>query len=273
MKFIVILFLLAGAAFAQMPASDTPAAPASPAVSNQNQDPNARKARELLDQCIQALGGDAWLNVQDMQEEGRTYSYYQGQPNSLGTVFWLFWKWPDKERVELTKQRDVVYINVGDKGYEVTYKGTAMEEPQALTEYLRRKKHSLEAVLRQWLKEPNVALFYDGPAVAEQKPADSVTLMNGDDAVTLFLNADTHLPIKKTFIWRDKERYKNEEAEIFDAWRPEQGIQTPHSVIRAHNGDYSNQRFITSVKYNQGLADSMFQASITYDPEAAKGKK
>ncbi len=273
MKFLVILLLLAGAAVAQAPAPAVSASSTSSGISNQNQDPNVRKARDLLNQCIQALGGDAWLNVQDMQEEGRTYSYYQGQPNSLGTEFWLFWKWPDKERVELTKQRDVVYINVGDKGYEVTYKGTAMEEPQSLTEYLRRRKHSLEVVLRQWLKEPNIALFYDGPAVAEQKPAESVTIMNGDDAVTLFLDADTHLPIKKTFTWRDKERYKNEEAEIFDAWRPEQGIQTPHSIIRARNGDYTNQRFITSAKYNQSLADSMFQASITYDPMQGKRKK
>ena len=34
-------------------------------------------------------------------------------------------QYPDKERRELTKQRDVIYIYDGDKGYEKTFKGTA----------------------------------------------------------------------------------------------------------------------------------------------------
>ena len=50
-----------------------------------------------------------------------------------GTLFWSFWKAPDKERVELTKQRDVIYIHTGDKGYEVTYKGTRAEAEESLT--------------------------------------------------------------------------------------------------------------------------------------------
>jgi hypothetical protein len=37
---------------------------------------------------------------------------------------------------------------------------------------------------------------------------------------------------------------------------------TPFSVTRYYNGDMSNQRFLTSVSYNKGLSDSLF------DPEA-----
>ena len=33
---------------------------------------------------IHALGGDAYLNVRDMQVEGRTYGFYHGQPNGQG---------------------------------------------------------------------------------------------------------------------------------------------------------------------------------------------
>ena len=106
-----------------------------------------------------------------------------------------------------------MYINVGEKGYEVTYKGTAAQEPVPLADFNRRHRHSLEVVLRQWLNQPGAALFYDGPAVAEQKPADSVTILTADnDSVTLFLDNHTHLPIKKTFEWRDPaDRLKNVE--------------------------------------------------------------
>src|SRR5581483_1091516 len=71
------------------------------------QDANAQKAAELLKQCIAALGGQAYLTLQDMEQQGRTYSFYHGEPNSVGAPFWRFWKWPDKERVEFTKRRDV----------------------------------------------------------------------------------------------------------------------------------------------------------------------
>lgn len=267
----LIVAVAATAAFAQAPESSASSA-TSPAQAPQ--DENARRARSLLDQAIQALGGDAWLNIQDMQQEGRTYSFYHGQPSSLGTPFWRFWKFPDKDRIELTKQRDVVYINNGDNGYEVTYKGTAAQEPETLSDYQRRHRHSLEVVLRQWLKETGTALFYDGPAIAEQRHTDSVTIMTANnDSVTLFLDSNTHLPIKKIFEWRDQDRYKNEEGEIFDNYRLEQGVMTPHSILRLHNGDITNQRFITSVRYNVGLADTMFQASISYDPYKRSGPR
>jgi hypothetical protein len=264
MKACLLSLMLALCAAAQSAPSTQSALP---------QDNSARKARVLIDQCIQALGGQAWLNVQDMEQQGRTYGFYHGQPNSLGTPFWRFWKYPDKDRIELTKQRDVVYVHNGEKGYEITYKGTAFEEADATADFVRRQRHSLEVVLRQWLSQPGTALFYDGPAVAEQRQASSVTIVNSEnDSVTLFLDINTHLPIKKTFIWRDQDRYRNEESEVYDNWRPEQGVMTAHSTLRVKNGDITNQRFLTTVKYNQGLSDSLFQASITYDPKATRKK-
>jgi hypothetical protein len=278
MKSVIVAMLLVVCAHAgTTPPPQSSASSAAPAASpaQPQQDANARKARSLLEECIQAMGGQAWLNLQDMEQEGRSYAYSHGQPNSLGTLFWRFWKYPDRERIELTKQRDVVFINVGENGYEITYKGTAAQEPDQLADYNRRHRHSLEVVLRQWLNQPGAALFYDGPAVAEQKPADSVTILTADnDSVTVFLDNHTHLPIKKTFEWRDPaDRLKNIEGEIFDNWRLEQGIMTPHSLLRTHNGDTTNQRFITSVRYNVGIPDSMFQASITYDPNRAPTKR
>ncbi len=235
---------------------------------------NARKARALLDQAIQALGGQTYLNFRDMTQQGRTYSFYHGQPNSAGILFWRFYKYPDKERVELTKQRDVVYILNDDKGYEVTYKGTASEDPKVLTDGLRRRAHSLEWVLRKWLSDPSVALFYDGPAVAAEKPAEQITIMRKDDSVTLYLDANDHLPLKKSYSWRDPtDKLRNTEDEVYDNYRPSGGIQTPFSITRFLNGDMTNQRFLNSVSFNTGLSDSMFQASITYEPGKAPFKK
>ena len=139
---VTVLFVVcAVAAAAQaVPQSSAPSASSATSSPQSSQDANARQARSLLEECIQALGGQAWLNLQEMEQQGRAYAYSHGQPNSLGTLFWRFWKYPYKERIELTKQRDVVFINVGENGYEITYKGTAAMEPDQLADYNRRQE-------------------------------------------------------------------------------------------------------------------------------------
>ena len=79
----------------QNASSATPPGPALPVDVE-----NARKAKALLDQAIQALGGQAYLNVRDMQQAGRTYSFHHGRPTSNGIQFWRFTQYPDKDRFE-----------------------------------------------------------------------------------------------------------------------------------------------------------------------------
>ena len=172
--------------------SPAPAASPAPSSSPSQSIPaadleNARKARSLIDQAIAALGGQAYLSIHDMEQEGRTYSFYHGRPTSNGVLFWRFVEYPDKERVELTKERDVAVIYAGDKGYEVTFKGPHPIEKKDLDDYLRRRKFSMETMLRSWINDPGVALFYDGNALAGNMPAQQITLINSrDEAVDLF---------------------------------------------------------------------------------------
>lgn len=283
MRHWILTLVLAACARAQTTPAEQTMAP--PSANKQAPQPsgapgsldqeNARKAKALLDHMIRALGGSAYLNIQDISQQGRAYSFFHGQPNSVGTLFWRFYKYPDKDRIELTKQRDVVYIYSGDKGYEITYKGTSAEDHDALQEYLRRRAHSLDWVIRQWLVQPGIALFYEGSTVAGDKPADQVTILTANnDSVTLYLDTETHLPIKKTYSWRDpKDKLRNTEDETYDNYRSVEGIMTPFSVTRYLNGDMSNQRFLHEVSYNRGLNDALFAASITYDPSKLPNRK
>jgi hypothetical protein len=259
--------------------SPTPSQGASPQRASSQSIPvdqeNARKAKALLDQMIQALGGEAYLNLQDISQEGRTYGFHLGEPNGVGTLFWRFYKYPDKDRIELTKKRDVIELFTGDQGFEITYKGTRADDAKEVADYLRRREFSLDWVLRKWLSEPGVALFYEGATVADQKDAQQVTIMNArNQAVTIYINSNTHLPVKKTYSWRDPtDKQRNVESEVYDNYRLVQGIMTPFDVARYYNGDMSNQRFLNSVTYNQGLNDSMFEASVTYDPNKPAPRK
>src|SRR5260370_38881426 len=66
---------------------------------------NVGKAKALLDKAIHALGGEAYLAVRDLQQEGRTYSFHHGRPTSNGVQFWRFGEFPAKERIAITNQR------------------------------------------------------------------------------------------------------------------------------------------------------------------------
>jgi hypothetical protein len=261
--FVIVIFL-ASLSFGQTNAS----APAASTQSIPVDQENARKAKALLNQMIDALGGNAYLNVEDISQEGRSYGFHLGQSEGVGTLFWRFYKFPDKDRVELTKKRDVAYVYRGDQGFEITYKGTRADDPKAVSDYLRRREYSLDWVIRKWLLQPGIALFYEGHTIAAQKDAEKVTIMDSNNrSVTLCIDSNTHLPVKKTYSWRDPtDKERNVEDEVYDNYRPVQGIMTPFSITRFYNGDMSNQRFMNSVSYNKGLPDSMFAADVTYDP-------
>jgi hypothetical protein len=259
MKLLLPILLLATTTVAQT----TSAAPAIP-IDQQN----AAKARAVIDQAIEALGGNAYLNITDMTQEGRSYNFHHGEPSGAGGLFWRFFRFPDKERIELTKKRDIIYVYRGDEGFEITYKGTRYDEPKAVSDFIRRRKYSLEWVLRKWLNEPGMALFYDGPAVAAQKDTVQVTLVNArNESVDLYFDASSHLPVKKSFSWRDPtDNERNIEEDIYDNYRPVEGVMTPFSVTHFYNGDMASQRFLNGAHYNTGVNDAMFNVGVTYDP-------
>jgi hypothetical protein len=299
MKFILTILLLLSWASAQTspapppavihsgaaPAKATPPTKTTPAKTTE--DEGSRKARALVDQAIEALGGQAYTSYTTRSEEGRSYSLYHGQTRGSGVLYRRFYRFADKDRVEVALERgigvydlipfpipvpegkankktDVALIHNGDKGYEVSYKGTETEETKSTEDYNRRRARSMEWVLRKWIHEPGVAFFYDGAALAASNMAEQVTITNArDESVTLFLDSTTHLPIKKTFSWRDiTDRYSNVEEEVYDNYKPVQGIMTPYTLTRFYNGDMVSERFLSKVKYNDDFAESLFEVSV-----------
>jgi hypothetical protein len=251
-------------------------APAEAKTSAPTEDKSTRKAKEIVAQGIQALGGDAYLNIRDREQRGRGSTLHHGQQTGTTVLFWMFSEFPDKERIELTEQRDVSYLYVGNKGYEITYRGPHPVEDKDLVDYMRQKHYSLDTVLRTWVKDPAVLFLYEGNALAAQHEAYQITLINSkDESVTLYFDVNTHLPIKKTFTWRDPvDKQKNLEEEIYDNYRfVTGGVMAPFNVTRYFNGDMSRQRFFFEVTINQGLDQAMFDPNSGYNPNKPVKKK
>jgi len=278
---VLVCVIAAHAAHASQSSGSPPALPPStnpttiPATDKEAQE-NANRARTIISQGIEALGGQAYLTIRDRELQGRTYGFHSGRSTDSGLVFWSFSEFPDKERVELTKERDIAELFIGDKGYEITYKGPHPIEKKDLEDYRRRRRFSLDTVLRTWVNDPSVVLLFEGNAIAAQHATFRVTLINSqDESVTLYFDTDTHLPIKKSFEWRDPvDRQKNLEEEIYENYRSVSGIMAAYNVSRYFNGDMSNQRFLNSVTINQGLDPAMFDPNSGYNPnKPVKNKK
>src|ERR1035441_6354909 len=65
---------------------------------------NAAQARAALDAMVRALGGQLWLNINNMERHGHIAAFYQGNPDPGTTEYFEFHQWPDHDRIEYTKQ-------------------------------------------------------------------------------------------------------------------------------------------------------------------------
>jgi hypothetical protein len=234
---------------------------------------NEKKGRATLAAMVQALGGDRWLNLKDASFSGRTSGFYQGKPTGAINDYFLFRRFPDQERVELGKKRDVVDFFLKNEGWEVTYRGKKALPQDIVDEYIRRRDHSVETAIRVWLKDPQTIVIFDKQSLVERHLADQVTLISpSNDSITIEMDAQTHLPLRRTFQWRDPlYKDKNTEAEEYDDYHVMNGIPTAFTMTRFHNGDMTSQRYLypDRTAYNTNLPDSLFDVDAT----AAKIKK
>jgi hypothetical protein len=256
--------------------SAAPAAVTSPPSVSASPDANGSdpQAVALMKQMIAALGGAKWLALTNRLSVGRTSGFYQGKPTGELGDFRELRLIPTSrsdaglERTEFTKQHDVVTILLPTEEWEITYKGKRLVPPEEYLATFRRRDHSLDMAVRVWWHEPGTVLFFGGQKMEERHLVDKVTLLDKDnDNIELQLDADTHLPLRVAFTWRDP-LYKdqNEEAEEFADYHAVDGIPTPLNESFYHNGDMTAERYLTHVSYDVPVAPDAF------DVDAAVGK-
>ena len=258
-KLVALLFLvLAGAGSAQ-------------AQVDSSSDANQKKARDLLNAMVQAMGGQRWLSLQNSYYYGRVSGFYQGKPTGAIEDYFQ-WRTPGgQERVEVGKKHDDVVIYTGDQCWEATYQGKKALPKDICDDYLRRRDHSIDLAVREWLKDPKTILIYEGQTLSERHLTDQVTLIAAsNESVTIQMDSETHLPRSRTFQYRDPVYHdKNEEREEYDSYQTFDGLPTPLSITRFKNGDMTSQRFLYKAAYNVPLPPDAFNI----DAAMAKVKK
>lgn len=221
------------------------------------------RARATIAATIQALGGDAWLHLRTMRIEGRRAAFFQGAATGAGSDVTITTELPDKERIDFGKG-SVVRIFDGRAAWEITYKGKKNLAAAKAQDFSRWHEHSLGAVLGAWFRDPGTLVIDAGPSEVDRHLAEKITLIDtADDAVTLEVDAENHLPLRLSFEWRDPRFHdENSDSVEYDNYQEIDGIATPFTVTRVHNGETVREMFVRRVGYNVALPKDFFDADV-----------
>jgi len=221
---------------------------------------SAAKARQVIDESIQAFGGDAYLHIKDVTCTGRLGSFdHSGETTGFGK-FIDYEQPPDKERQENLPKRNIISVFNGDKGWDLD-RGGVSEAPQSdLADFKEDTQKDLYNILTRRIHEKDIVIRYGGTDVVDLKEAQWVEIVDNDDRTIRIAFADnTHLPIRKTVETRNpRTRFKTTEVEYYSNYHPLDGIQTAFQITRERNGNKVYQVFFDTCKYNTSLADAMF---------------
>ena len=236
---------------------------------------SAAKARQILAEAIQALGGDAYLNVRDVTCTGRLGQFdHSGELTGFGH-FIDYQQPPLKERQENLPKRNIISVYNGDQGWELDRGGVADAPRADMEDFKEGVKRDIDNILRHRIHEAGMTLRYGGSDTVDLRQAKWVELVDSDNQTIRIAFADsTHLPIREVAETRNpKTQMKSEEIDYFANYHAAGGVQTALQLTRERNGIKLFQAFFDKCEYNTGLSDALFTKESLDERWAKVGKK
>jgi hypothetical protein len=236
---------------------------------------SAAKAKAILQQAIDALGGPVYLNVHDVTCEGRLSQFgHSGELNGFGH-FVDYAQPPLKDRTENLPKRNIISVFNGDKGWELDRGGVSEATITDLATFQEDTKKDIDNILRHRIHEQGMIFRYGGLDVVDYQESDWVELVDSDNRTfRIAIARTTHLPVRKVVDTRNANtRMRNEEIEYYSNYHPINGIQTPYQITRERNGIKVYQVFFDKYEYNTSVPDSLFTKESLEERWEKVGKK
>ena len=240
-------------------------------------DASAAKAKAILQQAIDALGGAAYLNVHNSDCAGR-FAQFQ-HSGEIGGYIQVreYREMPDKIRVEYDPKAPIINLYAGDKGWTLDRGGVSDIPAADVADYQEQLKMQMGNVLRHRMNETGLFFRYGGGDVVDLKEADWVEIGDQGRTLRIAIGRSDHLPIRTVLTQRDpKTGEKTERSTYYTTYHLIDGIQTPFRESRFLNGRQVYQMFLDSCSYNVALpADFFTRASLEqrFSQEHGKNRK
>lgn len=255
---------------------------------------SAAKARQLVQQAIEAMGGAAFRDYDVLECEGR-----QAQFDHTGDVggyagYRSYWHFPDKYRTEYVVHstkggplavlvgvlpvKGGVFIQVfsGNEGWTMDKSGVNEAPASTVSDFQGAAKRQLRNVMLLKVKEQDVFLRYTGTTTVDLRQVDWVEITDpGEEgSIRLALDYSTHLPSRIVVTSTDAETGQmDEDVTMFTNYQPNGGVLLPMQVTRLHNDRRTYQLFYDSCKANPSLpADFFTKEGLERRYKESKGK-
>jgi hypothetical protein len=104
----------------------------------------------------------------------------------------------------------------------------------------------------------------EGSTTVERRLTERVSILSANnDAITVDIDTDTHLPRRRTFETRNPQfKDIDEDVEEYDDYHTIQGLPTAFTLTRYHNGDMASQTFFSKIEYDVDLTPDTFDPNI-----------
>jgi len=239
-----------------------PPAPASPAESRQD------KGKRIVYEALEALGGKAFLAMQDRVESGRAYSFYNKQLTGLSIAHLYTHYLPPvpgkiavRERQAFGKDEYMSTLFREDGAWEITYRGAQPIQDERYATYQDSMLHNILYILRQRLNEPGISFYAQDSDFFEHRPVNIVDITDAlDRTVTVFFDQSSKLPVRQRFRRRNQE-FKDFDTEVtqYAKWRDVGGgAKWPFDIVRERNGEKIFELYSESVEINRAVPDTTF---------------
>ena len=228
------------------------------------------RGKQLIDKVIDALGGDAFRNMQTRTETGRAYSFYHDQLNGL-SVARIYTKYlqPDASAKILEMQRQVFGKKLEDavlfttnEAFDVTYRGAKPLADDRVKQFRETTLHDVFYILRERLSEPGLEFEAAGADVIENQPVQAIDIFDAENRnVRVWVNSDTFLPSKQRFYrWDPIINDRREEVTRYSKYRDVgNGVMWPHATERERDTEKIFELYSEKVTVDDQLPDSMFE--------------
>jgi hypothetical protein len=256
-------------------------------------DANKAKAKQLLSQAIQALGGSAYRNQAESDCEGRVAQFDRNGGTMGYSMMRSYWHFPDKNRTEYVvkttkggifavlwgnlpiKGGEFIQLFDGDKGWTMDKSGINEADPTVVEEFNDGLKRQVRNLLLHRANEEGVFLYYAGIGTSELREVDWIDFTdNNDRKIRVALDHGTHLPLRIVATTPNEEMHdKDEDVTIYSNYKEQQGVQTAMQISREHNGRRTHQIFYNSCTNSPNLpADFFTEASLQKKFKETGGK-
>ena len=228
----------------------------------------AERGKRIVYEALKALGGDAFLHMNDRVETGRAYSFYREEINGLSHArIYTRYLTPSPGQVEVREREnfglkeDSAMLLTENGGWEITFRGARPLDDKRFDNYKISTLRNVLYILRQRLNEPELSFYSQGTDMFESHPVEIVDITDKDtNTVTVYFDARTKFPVRQTFRRRNEVFHDfDNEVTIFALYRDAGGgVMWPCNIRRERNGEKVYEMFADKVEVNQDLKDNLF---------------